>query len=100
MHLFAKKCVFAGPNSFASSSMMEVSELSEHAKSVKQDQQNSCRNYPAKGKDKCGPMALPAAAKTTLILELNPLVFVVCSLIVLFYSVCYDNFACKVTKKT
>ena len=27
-------------------------------------------------------MALPAAAKITLILELNPLVFVVCSLIV------------------
>ena len=79
---------------------MEVSELSEHAKSVKQDQQNSCRNYPAKGKDKCGPMSLPTAAKITPILELNPLVFVVCSLIVSFYSVCYDNFACKVTKKT
>ena len=80
--------------------MKEVGLLSEHAKSVKQNQQNSCRNYSAKGKDKCGPMALPAAAKITPILELNPLVFVVCSLIVLFYSVCYDKFACKVTKKT
>ena len=84
MHLFAKKSIFAGPNSFASSSMMEVSELSEHTKSVKPNQQNSCRNYPAKGKDKGGPMALPAAAKITPIFELNPLVFVVCSLIVLF----------------
>ena len=83
MHLFAKKSIFASPNSFASSSMMEVSA-------------HHVREFPditqAYGTACCG--------KITPILELNPLVFVVCSLIVLFYSVCYDNLACKVTKKT